>query len=196
MTIITNGGDARIKGIENELEWAATNNLTLSTSFTFLDGRLTQNYCGIQGVTNCPSLSTPVHFGPGVPALIGPQGPSGTNLPLAPKFKGNLIARYQFDEMAGWKPFGQAAWVYQSQSTQTLRIDQQPVVGNQLAYGLVDLTGGVVRDNATVQLVVTNVADKRAQLTRFTQISPTYDNQPYIIPSQPRTIWLKFGQKF
>ncbi len=145
VTIIVNGGDARIKGIENELEWAATNNLTLSTSFTFVDPRLTQNYCGIQNVTDCPSLSTPVHFGPGVPALIGPQAPSGTNLPVTPKFKGNMIARYQFDEMVGWKPFAQAAWVYQSQSTQTLRVDQAPVVGNQLAYGLVDLIGGVAR---------------------------------------------------
>ena len=41
VTIIVNGGNARIKGIENELELAATNDLTLSTSFTFLDARLT-----------------------------------------------------------------------------------------------------------------------------------------------------------
>ncbi len=196
VTIIVNGGDARIKGIENELEWAASNNLTLSTSFTFLDPRLTQNYCGTVGVTNCPTQSTTVNFGPGAPALIGPQAPSGTNLPITPKFKGNLIARYQFDEALGWKPFGQAAWVYQSQSTQTLRVDQAPVVGNQLAYGLVDLTGGAQRDNTMVQLVVTNVADKRAQLSRFTQTSPTNDSQAYIIPTQPRTIWLKLGQKF
>ncbi len=47
VTIIENGGNARIKGIENEFEWAATSNLTLSTSFTFLDPRLTENYCGI-----------------------------------------------------------------------------------------------------------------------------------------------------
>jgi iron complex outermembrane receptor protein len=196
VTIIVNGGDARIKGIENEFEWAATNNLTLSTAFTFVDPRLTQNYCGTVGVTNCPTQSTTVNFGPGAPALIGPQAPSGTNLPITPKFKGNIIARYQFNEVLNWKPFGQAAWVYQSQSTQTLRIDQAPVVGNQLAYGLVDLVGGAQRENTTVQLVVTNVADKRAQLSRFTQTSPTNDSQAYIIPTQPRTIWLKLGQKF
>jgi iron complex outermembrane receptor protein len=196
VTIIVNGGNARIKGIENEFEWAATNNLTLSAAFTFVDPRLTQNYCGQVGVTNCPTQSTTVNFGPLAPALIGPQAPSGTNLPITPKFKGNIIARYQFGEVLNWKPFGQAAWVYQSQSTQTLRIDQAPVVGNQLAYGLVDLVGGAERDNTTVQLVVTNVADKRAQLSRFTQTSPTNDSQAYIIPTQPRTVWLKLGQKF
>jgi len=45
-------------------------------------------------------------------------------------------------------------------------------------------------------LVVTNVADRRAQLSRFTQTSPSNDNQVYIIPAQPRTIAIKFGQKF
>ncbi|MGA2840620.1 MAG: TonB-dependent receptor, partial [Steroidobacteraceae bacterium] len=106
VTIIVNGGNARIRGMENELEWAATNNLTLSTSFTFLDPRLTSNYCGAQGVTNCPDQVTPQAFGPN---FAGPQAPAGTNLPITPKFKGNIVARYSFDEVAGWKPFGQAA---------------------------------------------------------------------------------------
>jgi outer membrane receptor protein involved in Fe transport len=193
LTIVVNGGNARIKGIENEIEWAATNALTLSTNFTFLDARLTQNYCGTVGVTNCPTQVTSSDF---APDLIGPQAPSGTNLPITPKFKGNVIARYSFGEVAGWKPFGQASWVYQSQSTQTLRVDQSGIVGNQQAYGLVDLVGGAQLDQTTIQLVVTNVADRRAQLSRFSQTSPSNDNQVYIIPAQPRTLTIKFGQKF
>jgi hypothetical protein len=50
--------------------------------------------------------------------------------------------------------------------------------------------------SSTLQFVVTNVMDRRAQLSRFTAISPQFDNQVYIIPSQPRTIAIKFGQKF
>ncbi len=64
-TIITNGGQARIKGVESELEWAASQGLTLGASFTFLDATLQQNYCGVAGVTDCPNLATRIPFAPG-----------------------------------------------------------------------------------------------------------------------------------
>jgi iron complex outermembrane receptor protein len=193
VTIIENGGNATIKGIENEFEWQATNALTLSTNFTFLDPRLTQNYCGSAGVTNCPNQVTSEAFGPPV---IGPLAPSGTNLPITPKFKGNIIARYSFDEIKGWKPFGQASWVYQTQSTSALKIDQARIMGVQPAYGLVDMVGGAQMKNMTVQLIVTNVADRRAELSRFTQANANNDYQPYVVPTQPRTFAIQFGQKF
>jgi iron complex outermembrane receptor protein len=193
VTIIENGGNARIKGVENEIEWAATNNLTLSTSFTFLDPVLTKDYCGSATVTSCPNQQNSEVFGP---PLIGPLAPKGTNLPITPKFKGNIIARYNFDEVAGWKPFGQASFVYQSRSTSALKLDQAKTIGVQPAYGLVDLMGGVQLNQITIQLLVTNVTDRRAQLTRFVQTNPDHDNQPYIIPTQPRTIAIQFGQKF
>jgi iron complex outermembrane receptor protein len=193
VTIIVNGGNARIKGIENELEWVATNALTLSGSFTVIDAKLTQNYCGAQGVTDCPGQVTSEAFQPN---LIGPQAPSGTRMPITPKFKGNLVARYSFDELAGFKPFAQASLVYQSQASQALRLDQNNIIGNTPSYALVDLAGGASRGSSMLQLVVTNVMDRRAQLSRFTAITPQFDNQVYIIPSQPRTIAIKFGQKF
>jgi outer membrane receptor protein involved in Fe transport len=193
LTIIENGGNARIKGIENELEWAATGQLTFTTSFTFLDPRLTQNYCGTAGVTNCPTQVTPEAFGP---PLIGPQAPAGTNLPVTPKFKGNIVARYTFQEVDGWEPFSQLSWIYQTQTAPLLRVDEANIVGMQPAFGLVDLVLGMHDSNTTAQLVVTNLADKRAELTRFAQTNPAVDNQAYVIPAQPRTIYLKFGQKF
>jgi iron complex outermembrane receptor protein len=192
LTIIENGGNARIKGVENEIEWQATSALSLSTSFTFLDARLTENYCGVVGLTNCPNLVTKTSFA----TVVGPQAPAGTNLPITPKFKGNVIARYSFDEMAGWKPFAQTSWVYQTQSTPTLKVYQAQIVGKQPAYGLVDFTAGAQLNKSTIQLIVTNVADRRAQLSRFVQTNPNHDNQPYVIPAQPRTIAIQFGQKF
>jgi iron complex outermembrane recepter protein len=193
LTIIENGGNARIKGVENEVEWQATNALTLSTAFTFLDPRLTENYCGIVSGTYCPTQVTKPSFGP---VVIGPQAPSGTNLPITPKFKGNIIARYNFDEIKGWKPFAQSSWMYQTQSTPTLKVYQAQIVGTQPAYGLVDLFGGATYNNMTAQLIVTNLADRRAQLSRFVQTNPNHDNQPYVIPGQPRTFTIQFGQKF
>jgi iron complex outermembrane receptor protein len=193
VTIIVNGGNARIKGVENELEWAATNALTLSGSFTFIDAKLTQNYCGKQGVTDCPDQVTAEAFQPN---LIGPQAPAGTQMPITPKFKGNLVARYSFDEVAGFKPFAQAAGVYQSQASQALRVDQNRIIGNTPSYALIDLSGGAGFGSSMLQFVVTNVMDRRAQLSRFTAITPQFDNQAYIIPAQPRTFVIKFGQKF
>jgi hypothetical protein len=66
----------------------------------------------------------------------------------------------------------------------------------QPAYALVDLSAGAEHNGLSVQLFVTNVADRRAELTRFTAISPVNDSQVYVIPSQPRTIYLKLGQRF
>ncbi len=194
LAIIENGGNARIKGIENEIEWAATRALTLSTNFTFVDPKLTQNYCGHEGVTNCPNQKTPNTFGG--PTLVGPLAPAGTHLPVTPKFKGNVVARLSLDEVYGWKPFVQAAWVYQTRTAPLLELNQVQNVGMQPAYGLVDLLAGAHLEQTTIQLVVTNVADRRAQLMRFNSTNPSNDNQTYIIPAQPRTIAIKFGQRF
>jgi outer membrane receptor protein involved in Fe transport len=194
LTIIVNGGNARIKGVENELEWLATSALTLSASFTFIDARLTENYCGAQGVTDCPDQTTQEPF---QPTLIGPQAPAGTRLPLTPTFKGNLVARYSFDAVGAFKPFAQAALVYQTQASQALRVDQNNILGNTPAYALLDLSGGAnIGSSSKLQFVVTNVMDRRAQLSRFTAIAPQNDTQVYVVPSQPRTFAIQFGQKF
>jgi outer membrane receptor protein involved in Fe transport len=144
-------------------------------------------------VTNCPDQVTSEAFQPN---LIGPQAPSGTKLPITPKFKGNLVARYSFDEVAGLRPFAQASLVYQSQASQALRLDQAKILGNTPAYALFDLSGGASFGSSMLQLVVQNVMDRRAQLSRFTAIGAQFDNQVYVIPSQPRTIAIRFGQKF
>ncbi len=104
VTIIENGGNARIRGISNDIEWQATDALNLSTNFTFVDPRLNSDYCGetdpatgaIISSNPCPGLN-------GDPAF-SPLAPKGTNLPVTPKFKGNVVARYNFPEVMDWKP--------------------------------------------------------------------------------------------
>src|SRR5882762_22498 len=198
VTIITNGGQARIKGIESDLEWAATAALTLSSNFTLLDPKLTQDYCGSAGVTSCPSPGNPfpIPFAAGGPALqTGPFAQSGANLPVAPKFKGNLIARYGFP-LGSWNGNVQGAFVYQTKTAPLLRRQDQTVIGMLPAYGLFDLSGGLERNGLNIQVIVTNVLDRRAQLTRFVQCTVNVCEQPYVIPTQPRTIAVSFGQRF
>ena len=195
LTIIENGASARIKGIETDLLWAATDNLLLSTNFTWLSAQLTRDLCPHVGETSCAADVTQAPFLPGG-QWVGPWAPSGTNLPVAPKFKGNLIGRYTFAAVNGMEPFAQAALVYQTKVAPVLRQDQAANIGMQPAYALLDLTGGVNIGKITVQGFITNVADRRAQLSRFTQTNPTNDNLAYIIPAQPRTFGIKFSQKF
>jgi len=203
ITAVGNAGNATIKGLENTLEWAATDHLTVSTSMTFLDGYLTQNYCGIGLTTNCPTERTYYAFDfPGAVKAggeyvwIGPQAPTGTNLPVAPKFKGNIVTRYTFGPINDWSPFTQAAFVYQSQTSPNLIVPSALVIGNMPAYGLLDMSAGADNGKMSVQLTVINVTDKRAQISRFVETNPQADNQVYIAPSQPRTVSLTFWQRF
>jgi iron complex outermembrane receptor protein len=196
VTIIQNGGNARIRGIENEIEFQATEALNIATNFTFLDPRLTSDYCGeTDPVTGAVLSSNPCPGINGNPSF-SPLAPAGTNLPVTPKFKGNVIVRYSFPEVADWKPTAQAAWVYQTQTAPQLRIADANAIGMQPAYGVADVSAGIERNGMNIQFVVTNVTDKLAQLTRFEQCTISVCTQPYAIPIQPRTYTIKFGQKF
>jgi iron complex outermembrane recepter protein len=199
VTIIENGGDARIQGMENEIEIAATSNLTLSANFTILNARLTSNYCGEEDpATGRPAQSNPCPAGEGSPDGLpyAPLAPQGTNLPVSPKFKSNVIARYAMDPIAGWAPNFQAAYVYQSRTTPALKTQDVQFIGGMSPYGMLDLSAGVEKNGMNIQFIIDNASDKRAQLSRFEQCTVAVCQQPYIIPSQPRTYGVKFGQKF
>jgi outer membrane receptor protein involved in Fe transport len=204
ITGIANGGNAVIKGLESELEWAATDHLTLSMNLTLLDPYLTENYCGTLGVTDCPNQQNYYAFPfPGATSIpggeyvwTGPLAPKGTSLPTTSKFKSSVVARYTFAPMADWRPFMQAAFVYQSEVTSGLIVPTARITGAQPAFGLLDLSAGAQSDKFRVELGVTNVLDRRAQLYRFTETNSAVDNQVYVIPSQPRTIAVTFAQRF
>jgi iron complex outermembrane recepter protein len=89
LTIIANAGQAQIKGLESDLEFAVTEGLTLSSGFSLIDAKLTQDYCADPAQCNDPGYEQ--------------FAPSGTQLPVTPKFKGNVTARYSFAMGAGYK---------------------------------------------------------------------------------------------
>jgi outer membrane receptor protein involved in Fe transport len=196
ITAIANGGNARIKGLENELDFVPTDNLFISTNLTWLDPVLTQNYCGVSGVTQCAGIPTASSvFLPGG-HWVGPLAPTGTNLPVVPKFKGNIVMRYTFGETGAVTPYAQAAYVYQTQTAPQLQVDIDQILGMMPAYGILDLTAGAHIKDFNIEMFCSNCGDKRAQFSRFANTNPLNDNQVYIIPAQPRTIGLKFSQRF
>lgn len=185
VTIIKNGGNARIKGVETSVDWLPMSDLLLSANFTLMDPVLTGNYYGcIPGTPQCTPLPPP-------------EAPAGTNLPVTPKFKGNLIARYSLALSGDWKPYAQVSGMYQSQTSPGLLVSQNQVLGNMPAYALVNLKLGA--DSARgmhLDLFINNLMDRRAQLSRFTESNPSTDSQVYIVPMQPRTFGIEFGQDF
>ncbi len=202
VTVVQNAASAQIKGLETELEWAASSNLLISGGATFLHAVTTANYCGpsatIAGTTiqstDCPNQVNT--YADGIAAPNGPEAPSGTQLPVAPKFKMNLVARYTWTS-GDWESNVQAAGMYQTETEPLLRLIDQIALGPMPAYALFDLSAGSEHNNFWFKLALTNVLDKRAELTRFVECATTTCGpQPYAIPTQPRTIALTVGQRF
>ncbi|HEY0105794.1 MAG TPA: TonB-dependent receptor [Rhizomicrobium sp.] len=200
-TEIHNAGAARIYGVEGEITWQPVDGLTINGNTSYNDSHLTQDYCGKVGVTVCP--------GPG--QAYGPDAPKGTPLP-APKFKTNWTARYEFP-FEEYLAHVQGGMVFQSNSWADLRImAENPVpvppapsllepirgaVGLQRAFATFDFTVGIENDRWSLELAVLNAFDQRADLYRYAQCTTqTCGREPYIATDTPRTIGLKFGQKF
>src|SRR5213082_555419 len=197
VTIIENAASARITGLESSLEWATMQKLFTSLNFQWINPRVTQKVCS-QGPP-CPD-----QFGVASAAGSYLWAPAGTHLPITPDFKGSVVARFNLNPIGKWEPYIQGNWTYQSSASVQLRVDQNAVVGSMPPYALVDLRMGATYDKVTGELYITNLFDRLAQLSRFTQSAPTYfngtptpvDTQAYAIPAQPRTIGLRVGMRF
>ena len=179
LTVIANAGQAEIKGIETSLDWRATDNLTINGSATYTDAHLTEPYC--KDPNDCANTE---------------KAPSGQQLPITPTFKANLTARYNFNAWT-WPAYVQGSLVYNGSAWDDLRTNERTILGKNPAYTIVNISAGVQRDNWSLDLALQNAFDERAQLYRYSQCTPgTCGPQTYIIPNQPRTIAIKFGQKF
>ncbi|MBI1684042.1 TonB-dependent receptor [Caulobacter hibisci] len=185
LTEIKNAGAADIKGIESDVTWRPTRGLTINASAAYTDAKLSKNYCGYTDSAGNP-----------VTDCASPEAPDGTRLPVTPKVKANVTARYEFD-FGDFDAFVQGSLVGQSGNWSDLRLHEREILGYQGGYSTIDLSGGVSRDSWSITAYMTNVADERASQTRFVQCDEdTCADKVYIIPIQPRTFGLKFGQKF
>ena len=178
VTIIANAGQARIKGVETDLIWLPVDNLTLTAAGAYTDAELAADYCG------GPCGVNPV------------QSPSGTQLPITPKWKMNAIARYEF-KMDTFDAHVQGSLVHQSGTWPDLRLYQRNLLGKNQAFTMFDFTAGIGQDNWQVELSLKNAFDERAQLGRYPACTPeTCGFETYILPAQPRTVGISFSQKF
>jgi len=203
LTVIKNANQAEIRGFETNLTWAATDNLQLSGGAAFYDAKLTQDYCGLVALDGTPITDCPI--GSAIQPT-GPQAPKGTQLPVTPKFKGNLIGRYNFN-FDGMDAYFQAAMVHVGERTSSLLVVEQQLLGKMPAYTTVDFSAGIHKNDWSLDLFVQNAFDSRGETSRFTEcledfcaahgVVPQYPNgQVYTVPIAPRTIGLRFTQDF
>lgn len=193
-TIIRNAGAARIKGAEQQLEWAPVHGLSLSLGATELDPKLTKDFCldvdpsgQPQPLTTCPPSDAAA---------------SDTQLPIVPKFKGNMTARYTFPLGGEFEAHVQGAFDYQSTTRAELVPYDNSLVGDQPAYGLLDALAGIARGNFTAEIFANNALDRRAEVYRFAECTvqlagkPICGQKPLAVISTPRTFGIRFEQRF
>jgi outer membrane receptor protein involved in Fe transport len=126
--------------------------------------------------------------------------PSGTRLPVTPKFKATATARYSWPLGVG-KAHVQGGIAYQGSASVDIRQDADGAGTNPNSYlgrlhasTLVDLFAGYDWSNYTLELFATNLFDKRNELARFTSCSIC--TRTYILPGRPRTFGIRAGMKF
>ena len=193
-----NAGNAQIKGIEAEVNWAATANLTLSVGAAYTDAKLTEDYCGLLDANG--NVADPCVGLAGVPQQ--PQAPDGQQLPVTPEFKGNLVARYTFN-IGSFDAYVQGAAAYVGSRWPDLRTAQRTVLGEEPSYTIANFSTGLGNDSYSVELYVNNAFDEEGQVDRWAQCDALICgggsntlNGTYITPTAPRTIGLRFAQRF
>ncbi|MEJ8568034.1 TonB-dependent receptor [Elongatibacter sediminis] len=137
ITFTTNAADAEITGIEGDLSFLATDNLTLNAAWSYNDTEMTR-------------------VPPGVSDIAGP----GSRLALAPEWQYNLSARYEWT--AGeYSPYAQLVYAYTGDQFSSIVVDNRFL---QDSYDTVDAAIGVSSGNWSVELFGENLTDERAQL--------------------------------
>jgi iron complex outermembrane recepter protein len=186
LTIIANAGNAEIRGVETDLEWAVSRSFTLSGSLSVLDAKLTQQYCEDTTGATCNLASGNEQF-----------APNGTPLPVTPKVKGNITARYNFPVFQ-YSGYVQGSAEYVGSRSADLRVLAAQELGEEPSYAIVDFAAGMQFKNMTAELYVTNAFDRLAVIDRYAECDALTCGpiNIYTVPNQPRTIGLRFGQRF
>jgi outer membrane receptor protein involved in Fe transport len=189
ITSIVNAGDAKVEGVEMEINWAATDHLTLSASGTgLLRAELTTTFCA-------PTKDGRPTFGCTDPADI--DAVAGTQLPVTPKVKANGTARYGF-EVGDYKAFVQGSVIHQNSTTYSLEASRY-IAGDTPKFTTFDFSVGAAKDNWHVEAYIENAFDKRGQLGKLSECDDALNycvSNAKVYPIKPMQFGIKFGQQF
>ena len=209
-TQIQNGPDARIRGIESDLNFVPVTGLTLTVAAAYTDAKTRQNLCAINDPTYaCTRLGS----GGEINYI---QTRAGSRLPVTPEFKISGNARYEFG-VGTSKAHIQALVAHQSSAASDVRqkafigalndqtdplqiadptkfYNPAALLGRIQGYTTADVAAGLDFGNFSTELFVANVFDERAQISRGTSCSVC--TRVYVNVVTPRTFGLRLGAKF
>ena len=180
LTVIANAGQARILGIESDVNWLVMDGLTLTAAASYNDAELTSRYC------KDPSIVAQLRCAEQARAVCRSLRPS------------RPTRRRVTCSMCG-------IWMRMSRVRWSTRTAAGPICAPAIARSWASSKplprwisrGGVQRDNWFVDLSLLNAFDEREQLYRYAECTAgTCGAVPYIVTNRPRTIELRFGQKF
>lgn len=178
---IANAGGARSRGLEGDFNYRGPSGFSLSGAATYTDAVLT-----------APLFT---------PALAAP---AGTRLPLTPRFKGDLIGRYDFQVPGDIRAHVQLAGAYLGSRASTIVVADNVRFGGLPHYFTLQASLGAERGNSTLEVYARNLTDARGLKSRAAECNIRYCGpskfdavgEIYRVYIQPRTIGVRFGQKF
>ena len=199
--ITGNAGKAQVKGVEYDAD-LRLGKITLSTSGAYNDARLDGNFCNfafnasslsISQLSSCTLGATVAGSSPPTPQVAAADG---IRLPRQPKFKGTSSIRYD-GQMGPFATYVQGAALYQTSATQDLNVFNNDLLGNTPGFVSFDFSGGIKKDNWTIDLFIQNAFDKRGQLTKNTFCSITFcSGSSRTFTIRPQFFGVRFGQRF
>ena len=129
-----NAADAEVTGLEGDITWAPSSNLTMGAAFSFLDTEITETKTPSQDVV------------------------TGLDLAYAPEFQGNLWARYEWTMGNGWTAHFMPSISHSGKSySDIITINRMEVP----SWTMANVTAGVTSDKWMLEMFVTNLTDEQ-----------------------------------
>lgn len=159
-----NAADAEIFGIEGDFVWRATDNLTISGAFSILDTEITKVITPTTDVRK------------------------GDELAYAPEFQGNLRARYEWFNDAGFGFHVMPHVSFSSEAQSDVIVINNSEVDSWVLAGI---SMGLTKDEWSAELYVDNLFDEDAELSR----SFVFDRER-VTYARPQTVGLRVSFDF
>lgn len=183
-TEIYNGPNARIKGIEADINIRPTDGLTISAAASYTDAKTRNNLCAIDDPTYQCTADPDNSI----------AAPKGTRLPVTPKFNGNATVRYAFPVGPGELHL-QSVIAHRGSASSDIRVDVANELGRIRGSTTVDFAIGFDWSRYSFELFLQNAFDERAELSRFSNCGQC-NGRVQILVNQPQTLGARLGAKF
>ncbi len=176
--VVANVGNASSKGIELQMDWAASESWTLGANATWLDAKLEED------------------------VEIGIVVPAGSRLPLSPQFKGSAYVQYDWpvNFLSANSAWLRLQWSYTGDmvnQVQPLTLDDGPSPQIlQPSYNIGDLRFGIDAPTWNLQLYVSNLTDERATLFANPYEFDYYWGRSRVTVNTPRQFGIRWIQHF